>query len=126
VWTIFPHVSIASFIGGGRSVMVSQLFPGDSPQESFTVQNYLMEHEPDDAQRAEAKKQFDLLEYVVQEEDYATGLRQQRALMTGAKSHIMFGRNEGGGQRFHGWLERLLATPDEGLNALFAAGCNEH
>ena len=43
VWTIFPHVSIASFNGGGRSVLLSQLLPGASPEESYTVQYYLME-----------------------------------------------------------------------------------
>ena len=33
VWTIFPHVSIASFDGGGgRGVMISCLFPGDTPR----------------------------------------------------------------------------------------------
>lgn len=123
VWTIFPHVSIASFDGGGgRGVMISQLFPGDSPGSSFTVQSYLMEKQPTDEQRVAAEAQFKLLEYVVRDEDYATGLRQQRALMTGAKSHVMFGRNEGGGQRFHGWLERLLATDDDGVNALFDGG----
>ncbi len=120
VWTIFPHVSIASFDGGGRSIMLSQLFPGDSPQSSFTVQNYLMEKPPaDEAAIAAAKEQFKLLEYVVREEDYATGLRQQRALMTGAKSHVMFGRNEGGGHRFHRWVDKLIATDDDKLNALF-------
>jgi len=31
----------------------------------------------------------------------------------------MFGRNEGGGQRFHRWLERLIDTDDDGLAALF-------
>ncbi len=123
VWTIFPHVSIASFDGGGgRGVMISQLFPGDAPGTSFTVQNYLMENAPTDEQRVAADAQFKLLEYVVQEEDYATGLRQQRALMTGVKSHVMFGRNEGGGQRFHRWLERLLATDDADLQALFTSG----
>ena len=122
VWTIFPHISIASFDGGGPSVMVSQLFPGNSPQESVTVQSYLMKNPPVDAAAAEAAtKQFDLLEYVVREEDYATGLRQQGALMGGTKQFVMFGRNEGGGQRFHGWLEKLLATADADLPALFAA-----
>jgi hypothetical protein len=51
---------------------------------------------------------FELLGYVVREEDYATGLRQQRALLTGARSHVLFGRNEGGGQHFHRTLEKLL------------------
>ena len=123
VWTIFPHVSIASFDGGGgRGVMISQLFPGESPGESYTVQNYVMENEPDEEQAAAANEQFKLLEYVVREEDYATGLRQQKALITGAKSHVMFGRNEGGGHRFHRWLDTLLETEDDQLNGLFTQG----
>ncbi len=123
VWTIFPHVSIAGFDGGGRGVMLSQLFPGDSPLESVTVQNYLMEKPPENDEIKElAHEQFKFLEYVVKEEDYATGLRQQRALLTGNLSHVMFGRNEGGGQAFHGWLEKILAADDQALPALFQNG----
>jgi phenylpropionate dioxygenase-like ring-hydroxylating dioxygenase large terminal subunit len=119
VWTIFPHVSIASFDAGGRGVLVSQLFPGASVGESTTVQTYLLEQAPDDEARAAADKMFELLGYVVREEDYATGLRQQRALATGAKSHVLFGRNEGGGQRFHRWLEHLLALDEAALASAF-------
>ena len=119
VWTIFPHVSIASFDGGGRGVMISQLFPGDSPSESYTIQNYVMENEPPEEAISLAHDQFKLLEYVVREEDYATGIRQQRALETGLKQKVMFGRNEGGGQCFHTWLDRLLNTDDQGLPRLF-------
>ena len=123
VWTIFPHVSIASFDGGGRSVMISQLFPGDAPETSYTVQNYLMERAPgSDEALAEAKAQFDLLKYVVQEEDYATGIALQRNLPTGAKSHVLFGRNEGGGQNFHRWVDAILETPDADLPRLFQTG----
>jgi hypothetical protein len=120
VWTIFPHISIASFDGGGRSVMLSQLFPGEHPGESFTTQYYLMENEPDEAQAREAEKQFNLLEYVVEVEDYGTGLRQQKALEAGGRDHVLFGRNEGGGHRFHGWVERLITAEDKELNGLFA------
>jgi hypothetical protein len=119
VWTIFPHVSIASFDAGGRGVLVSQLFPGASVGESTTVQTYLLEKAPDEEARAAADKMFELLGYVVREEDYATGLRQQRALATGAKSHVLFGRNEGGGQRFHRWLEHLLVLDDAALASAF-------
>jgi nitrite reductase/ring-hydroxylating ferredoxin subunit len=121
VWTIFPHVSIASFDGGGgRAVMISQLFPGDDPLSSRTVQNYVMKAlPPDDEVRKAADEQFNLLEYVVQEEDYATGLRQQRALISRPGANVMFGRNEGGGQHFHGFLARLLECADEDLPALF-------
>lgn len=121
VWTIFPHVSIASFDGGGgRAVMVSQLFPGDTPTSSRTVQNYVMAKLPEsDEVREAADAQFKLLEYVVREEDYATGILQQRALKTRPDADVLFGRNEGGGQRFHSFLDELLDCPDEALPALF-------
>ena len=120
VWTIFPHVSIANFDGGGgRAVMVSQLFPGPTVGESITVQNYLMADLPTtDEQRESADAQFKLLEYVVQEEDYATGIRQQRALAARG-GDVLFGRNEAGGQHFHQFVDRLLATDDDQLYELF-------
>jgi phenylpropionate dioxygenase-like ring-hydroxylating dioxygenase large terminal subunit len=123
VWTIFPHISIAGFDGGGgRGVMVSQLFPGDTPLESRTVQNYVMENlPPNDEMRQAAQEQFKLLEYVVQVEDYATGLAQQRAIMHRPGAEVLFGRNEGGGQHFHGFLDTLLKTEDAGLPELFEA-----
>ncbi len=119
VWTIFPHISIAGFPGGGRSVMLSQLVPGETPGESFTTQYYLMENEPNEQQAMEADEQFKLLKYVVETEDYGMGLRQQKALESGARKTVLFGRNEGGGQNFHGWVDRILDTKDEDLTALF-------
>ncbi len=119
VWTIFPHISIASFDGGGRSIMLSQLFPGETPSTSYTIQHYLMEKTPTEEQAEAAKSQFEFLKYVVEQEDYATGIKQQTALESGGKDHVMFGRNEGGGQRFHEWVERLIATPDKDLPGLF-------
>jgi len=122
VWTIFPHISIASFQGGGRSVMISQLFPGDDVSKSYTTQFYMMENAPTAEQETEAHRQFDLLEKVVQDEDYKTGKQVQESLASGARDHVLFGRNEGGGQKFHGWVDRVLDTPSDGLNDLFAAG----
>ncbi len=120
VWTIFPHVSIASFDGGGRGVMISQLLPGASVEELFTTQIYLTRHPPTDEQRAEVEAQFAFLERVVRDEDYATGLRQQRALKAGGREWVLFGENEGGARRFHQWVDRLLATDDADLAGLFA------
>jgi phenylpropionate dioxygenase-like ring-hydroxylating dioxygenase large terminal subunit len=119
VWTIFPHVSIASFDAGGRGVLISQLFPGASVGESTTVQSYLLEREPSDEARVAAEKAFELLGYVVREEDYATGLRQQRALASEPGRDVLFGRNEGGGQRFHRWVDHLLGTDDAALASAF-------
>ena len=123
VWTIFPHISIASFGGGGRSVMISQLFPGDTPETSYTNQIFLMQKEPDTVElKRDAEQQFKFLEYVVQEEDYATGIALQKNLNVGARDHVLFGKNEGGGQRFHQWVDTLLETPDEDLPKLFQTG----
>lgn len=120
VWTIFPHVSIASFGGGGRSIMLSQLFPGDTPETSYTNQIFLMEKAPDTEElQKEAAEQFAFLEFVVREEDYATGIALQKNLDVGAKSHVLFGRNEGGGQAFHRWVDTILETSDEDLPQLF-------
>ena len=120
VWTVFPHVSIASFQGGGRAVMISQLLPGAHVGESFTTQMYLLETPPTPEQAEEATAQFKFLEHVVRDEDYATGLRQQSALKNGGRNHVLFGENEGGAQAFHGWVERLIHTEDADLEAVFA------
>ena len=82
-----------------------------------------MEQAPDtDELEKEAQEQFKFLEYVVQEEDYATGIALQKNLDVGAKSHVLFGKNELGGQRFHEWVDTLLETPDEELPKLFTTG----
>lgn len=119
VWTIFPHVSIAAFDGNGRVWMVSLLYPGDEPGTSKTVQLFLHTREPDEAQAEMMERTMAFNHHVVADEDYYTGLRQQRALRSGGKVVTLFGRNEGGGQRFHRFLGELLATTDEDLPALF-------
>ncbi|WP_298675473.1 aromatic ring-hydroxylating dioxygenase subunit alpha [uncultured Sphingomonas sp.] len=120
VWTIFPCISIASFNGGGRGVMISQLLPGDQVGESWTRQMYLMERRPTEEQEEAAHAQFAFLETVVKDEDYATGLRQQRALDHGTLEKVLFGRNEGGAQAFHKWTDRIIAADDDELVGLFA------
>lgn len=123
IWTIFPHISIASFDGGGgRGVMISQLFPGDTPLESFTVQNYFMQRLPEnDEMRQAATDQFALLEHVVRDEDYATGIALQRAIQNRPGFEVLFGRNEGGGQMFHRFLDELIACDDKDMEAFFSA-----
>ncbi len=116
VWTIFPHASIAGFKvedddgAGGRMYMVSTLFPGADPDTSVTVQNFLADFEPPESMGPMIKAQQEFLLRVVRDEDYYTGNRIQKAVKTGAKSEFLFGRNEAGGQRFHGWVDRLVAS----------------
>jgi phenylpropionate dioxygenase-like ring-hydroxylating dioxygenase large terminal subunit len=122
VWTIFPHVSIASF-DNGQVYMVSQLFPGASVGESVTTQTFLHkspELTEGEQQLIDERMAFNL--HVVRDEDYFTGLRIQRNVETGAKREFVFGRNEGGGQRFHSWVQRIIDTDDADLPSLFRAG----
>ena len=126
VWTIFPHVSVAGFDAGGRLYMVSQLFPGDTPETSVTVQNFLATFEPDDEAMTLIDKQMDFLLHVVRDEDYYTGNRIQRAVRSGAKSEFVFGRNEGPCQRFHTWVDDLVAADDEQFVRLFATAGEFH
>ena len=122
VWTIFPHISIASFYGGGlRGAMISQLFPGATVGESYTTQFYVMEHEPtDEVAIKAAHDQFDFLEIVVRDEDYKTGKRQHEALQSGLMKEVLFGRNERGGQVFHQWVDKLTHASDAELKDIFA------
>lgn len=127
VWTIFPHVSIARFDAGGWVYMVSQLLPGDSPDTSVTVQHFLATFEPDEESLVAVEKTMDFLLHVVRDEDYYTGNRIQRALRTGAKQHVLFGRNEWSCQRFHGWVDDLVrAETPEATWALLAAATEHH
>ena len=80
-----------------------------------------MEHAPDtDAVRQGARDQFDFLKIVVRDEDYTTGKRQHEALQSGLMDHVLFGRNEGGGQVFHQWVYRLTQASDDDLPLIFA------
>jgi carnitine monooxygenase subunit len=122
VWTIFPHVSIASFFSDGvRGALISQLFPGNSVGESVTTQYYVMERKPEtDAAIEAAKGQCDFLEAVVRDEDYVTGKRQHQALQSGLLKNVLFGRNERGGQLFHQWLAKLVDASDAELAEIFS------
>ena len=122
VWTIFPHVSFAGDHSGG---MFSQLFPGPTWDRSVTVQSWFVptgEVErtrrsnlvPENTKNGSAEQQA-FMRHVVEDEDYYTGLRVQRALASRAKAEVLFGRNEGGGHRFHSWVERCLSE-DEPFN----------
>lgn len=124
-WIVFPHVSINSFYDGGRGVLISQIFPGDRVDESYTVQTYLMAEPPNDESRAAADALCDFLAHVVNDEDLATSIKQQRALASGLMPSVCFGRNESGGQHFHRWIEQILDTADEDLNRLFLTGSDQ-
>jgi phenylpropionate dioxygenase-like ring-hydroxylating dioxygenase large terminal subunit len=121
-WILFPNVSFNTFYDGGRGLLISRIYPGARVGESITVQSYYVEGSTDAAERAKACARADFLERVVAGEDLVNSFNQQRAMDSGLLREVTYGRNEGGIPRFHEWVGRILATTDEGLNDLFAAG----
>ena len=125
VWTIFPNVSIAGSPATG-GFMVSQMYPGERVGESFTIQNFLRFGTPEDVDQKELEQHMQFMRRVVQDEDYGTGFNVQKALATGAKEYSYFGRNEGGGQLFHRWVDALVEAEDADLPTLLRKGVSWH
>jgi phenylpropionate dioxygenase-like ring-hydroxylating dioxygenase large terminal subunit len=115
VHTVFPHVSIAG--NGGRGAMVSQLLPGPTNDRSTTIQTHLIARDASEEQRRATLERADFLEWVVNEEDYKTGLGIQSALESGANTEFVFGRNEPGNQTFHRWVDKLIdSAPSQDIS----------
>lgn len=123
VWSIFPHASIAGFdVGEHKVYQVARIFPGDNADESITYLDFISTAPKTDEYIEVIEQQIAFLEHVVRDEDYATGLKIQRTVKTGAKKEFVFGRNEGGAQYVHGWIDAILETADEDLSDLFRRG----
>ena len=122
-WIIFPNVSINCFCKGGRGVIISQVLPGTTVGESVTAQIFLHERAPEGDQLAAAQEMADFLSHVVGEEDLPMSRDQQQVLSSGLLPEVRIGRNEGGLQHFHRWLDRLVrAEDDTPLASLMSSG----
>jgi phenylpropionate dioxygenase-like ring-hydroxylating dioxygenase large terminal subunit len=122
VWTIFPHVSIAAFDAEGKVYMISQLFPGNTPDESYTTQHFLHTQPLTDTVKEAMVSRMAFMVKVVEDEDYKTGRQIQRGMRAGAMTHVTFGKNEGGTQAFHKWVQALIEADDNQLTDMFSAG----
>jgi carnitine monooxygenase subunit len=122
-WIIFPNVSINCFDKGGRCVIISQVLPGNTVDESVTVQMFLYEQQPIGEQLSEATALTEFLGQVVGEEDMPMSDGQQQVVASGLLPEVQFGRNEGGLQHFHIWLNRFVtAHPDATMEDIISCG----
>lgn len=120
-WILFPNVSINCFYKGGRGVIISQVLPGATVGESTTVQIFLHQKQPLGDDLRDATEMADFLGHVVGEEDLPMSRGQQLLLGSGQLRQVLFGRNEGGLQQFHTWVERFVAAaPDKALGDIMA------
>mgnify|MGYP003327454985 FL=1 len=123
VWSIFPHASIAGFdVNEYKVYQVARIFPGATAEESVTYLDFISTAPKTPEYEELVGQQISFLEMVVRDEDYATGLKIQRTVRTGAKKEFIFGRNEGGAQWVHGWIDAILDTSDSELTDLFRRG----
>lgn len=107
VRTFFPNVSI---FAAPEIIQVSQMIPGDRPNESRTQMYFVGRNpNPSDEEIAKLNEMADFLAGVVEREDYGAGLKVQRGLASGAMKDVVFGRNERGNQHFHKWVDYYLS-----------------
>jgi carnitine monooxygenase subunit len=112
-WIIFPNVSINCFYKHGRMVIISQILPGAAVGESVTVQIFLHEQPLAGDQLADALELTEFLGRVVGEEDLPMSADQQQVMRSGLLPEVQMGRNEGGVQHFHRWVDRFVNAGPE-------------
>ncbi len=103
----FPNLAISGVLGD--HCLVSQVFPGPTPDTTVTRQTVLSAREPVTPEEKEATETFSqLVLKAVSEEDYAIGFTVQESLRAGGNTVFTFGRNEPGVQHFHKTLEAYM------------------
>jgi phenylpropionate dioxygenase-like ring-hydroxylating dioxygenase large terminal subunit len=107
IHSVFPNLSISGIIGG--HCLVSQVFPGESPDSTVTRQTLLCATRPETEAEESAAQQFSAMTLqAVRDEDYVIAGSIQKALGAGANTHFFIGRNEPGLQHFHRWIAHFM------------------
>jgi phenylpropionate dioxygenase-like ring-hydroxylating dioxygenase large terminal subunit len=107
IHSVFPNLSISGIIGG--HCLVSQVFPGESPESTVTRQTLLCATRPETEAEKSAAQQFSAMTLkAVRDEDYVIAGSIQKALGAGANTHFTIGRNEPGLQHFHRWVAHFM------------------
>lgn len=100
IHSAFPNLSVSGILGD--HCLVSQLYPGPTPDRSVTVQTVLCAAPPETPEQIEAAEAFSAMVLrAVRDEDYRVGFQIQDALASGANTEFVFGRNEPTLQHYH-------------------------
>lgn len=96
----FPNLSISGILGD--HALVSQLYPGPTPDVTVTRQTVLASRRPETPEQQAASDAFsEMVLVAVRDEDYAIGKTIQAGLPSGANDEFVFGRNEIALQHYH-------------------------
>ncbi|BBZ43110.1 aromatic ring-hydroxylating oxygenase subunit alpha [Mycobacterium parmense] len=111
IYALFPNIVLSVTIANGE---LFRVYPGDTPGRSVTVhQNSTPLDLSDESAAAGARAVFDYAHATVRDEDYQLVAGLQANLESGARDHLLFGRNEPGLQHRHiSWAQ---AIEDAGL-----------
>ncbi len=108
IHSVFPNVSLSGIVGD--HCLVTQMFPGATPDKTITRQTILAAREPVTPEQKQATATFSAMALeAVQDEDYKVGAKIQAGLKSGANKAFVFGRNEPAIQHYHNWVARFVA-----------------
>lgn len=109
IHSVFPNMSLSGILGD--HCLVSQVFPGPTPDTTTTRQTVLAAREPrTDEEKAKAQAFSALALQAVRDEDYKVGAQIQRGLKSGANEVFVLGRNEPAIQHYHEWVARYSSV----------------
>ena len=105
----FPNLSISGILGD--HALVSQLYPGPTPDVTVTRQTVLAATKPNTPEEQAASDAFSEMTLVaVRDEDYAIGKTIQAGLASGANESFLFGRNEIALQHYHTYVAHFAGA----------------
>jgi len=110
IYALFPNIVLSVTIANGE---LFRIYPGDRPGTSITVhQNSTPLDLSDESVAAGAQAVFEYAHATVRDEDYRLVRGLQANLESGARDHLMFGRNEPGLQHRHiTWAQAVAGGP---------------
>lgn len=111
IYALHPNIVLSCTIANGE---LFRVYPADEPGRSVTVhQNSTPLDVSDSSVAAGAAAVFDYAHATVRDEDYALVAGLQANLRSGARDHLLFGRNEPGLQHRHQTWDAAV-TPGAG------------
>ena len=124
IYALFPNIVLSATIANGE---LFRVYPADVPGRSITVhQNSTPLDLSDESMAAGAAAVFDYAHATVRDEDYALVAGLQANLESGAREHLVFGRNEPGLQHRHQTVGGGTGPPKLKLCARFRRRSFEH
>jgi carnitine monooxygenase subunit len=116
IYALFPNIVLSVTIANGE---LFRIYPADQPGRSITVhQNSTPLDTSEESVAAGAQAVFDYAHSTVRDEDYRLVAGLQANLESGARDHLLFGRNEPGLQHRHiSWASWCPVAADSAVES---------